>query len=99
MLRREVRRGLELGRTTIRVWTTGRRLSRPDQVVQAEADLGTELGLNFLLVIFKLLGELGFRIIEILRATTDSHKGAFQQIQGLLVALPGVKVLDLLQLR
>ena len=55
MLRREVRRRLELWRTTIRVWSTSRRLRRPDQVVQAEADLGTELGLDFLLVVLEFL--------------------------------------------
>ena len=56
MLRREVRRRLELWRTTIRVWTTGRRLSRPDQVVQAEADLRAELGSDLLLVVLEFLG-------------------------------------------
>ena len=58
MIRREVRRRLELWRTTIRVWTTSRWLRRPDQVVQAEADLGAELGSDLLLVVLEFLREL-----------------------------------------
>ena len=73
-------------------------MSRSDQVVEAEADLGAKFRHDFLVVVLEFLGELRLRIVKILRATTDPHKGALQEIQGLLVALPGVEVLDLLQL-
>ena len=72
MLRREVRRRRELWRTAIQVWTTSRRLRRPDQVVQAEADLGAELRHNFLVVVLEFLGELRLRVVKILRATADA---------------------------